>query len=423
MTSQTSGKPQMGKRTSRDIRKDSRLAVLRGVYTGQPVTRQELAADTGLSFATVSSIVAELLETGVLSEVAYEDSGGGRPRARLAVNADRGVLVGVDVAETWIKVDLYDLALGARGHSQRSLHPDDPHHNSPRDVIEHVAREVQAVLSLAEVEPAQVLGVGVSLPGLVSRTTGVSVFAPNWSWHDEPVLATLADRLALPVYLDNPIKAATVAELWFGAGRAARSLVTIFIGTGVGAGISLGGELLRGATNSAGEWGHNTLVMDGRPCRCGGRGCIEAYVGNPGIVQQMRELPPADRLIRPDPDDATGRPVDYTATLSALAAALRDGDPSAAKVISETARYLGAGLAGLVNIFNPDIVVLDGGVVDKLGEWLVPAARAATAAHALARPLSVVSIECSAIAQNSVTLGMATFALEGFLGVNSADTY
>jgi predicted NBD/HSP70 family sugar kinase len=92
-------------------------------------------------------------------------------------------------------------------------------------------------------------------------------------------------------------------------------------------------------------------------------------------------------------------------------------------VINETARYLGAGLAGLVNIFNPDIVVLVGGVVDELGEWLLPAARTATAAHALARPLSVVSIESSAIAQNSVTLGMATFALEGFLGVNSADTY
>lgn len=235
---------------------------------------------------------------------------------------------------------------------------------------------------------------------------GVSVFAPNWDWHDEPLGSLLAAQLGFPLYLDNPLKASTVAELWFGAGRARDDVAVVTLGTGVGAGLAIGGSLYRGATNSAGEWGHTTLVLDGRLCRCGRRGCVETYVGAPGIMQNLRELAPESRMLHPD---------DQTTSIDALAQALADADPIAAKAVTETARYLGVAIADLVNLINPEVIVLSGWVAAKLGEVLLPEVRAVVARHALRRPSAVVEIVLCSLRRNPVSLGAATFALEGFL--------
>lgn len=391
------------RRTSRDIRIANRFDVLRRIIAASPISRQKIAADTGLSLATVSNLVGELLELGLLTEVGYQDSGGGRPRGLVAVDPGGGVLIGVDVAETYVHVELFDPGLRALASVEETLHPEE---NRPEQVTAHIVSSVRAALDRAGVTSEQVLGAGVSVPGQVDREGGVSVFAPNWDWHDVPLRNLLAEALDFPLHLDNPLRACVVAELWFGAGRGRDDVVVVNLGTGVGAGLAFGGGLYRGATNSAGEWGHTTLVVDGRPCHCGNRGCVEAYVGAPGIMQNLRDLAPDSPLLHAD---------DQTATIAALGRAAADGDPVAAKVVAETARYLGVAIAGLVNLVNPELIVLSSWVASHLGEPLLTEVRSVVARHALRRPLAATEITLCRIAGNPVSLGAATFALQGYL--------
>lgn len=391
------------KRTSRDIRIANRFDVLRHIIAASPISRQQIAADVGLSLATVSNLVGELLELGLLVEVGYQDSGGGRPRGLVAVNPDGGVLIGVDVAETYVHVELFDPGLRVLASVEETLHAQE---NRPDQVTAHIVSSVRSALGQAGVASDRVLGAGVSVPGQVDREGGVSVFAPNWDWHEVPLRSLLAPVLDFPLYLDNPLRACVVAELWFGAGRGRDDVVVVNLGTGVGAGLAFGGGLYRGATNSAGEWGHTTLVVDGRPCHCGSRGCVETYVGAPGIMQNLRDLAPESPLLHAD---------DQTATIAALGRAVAEGDPVAVKVVAETARYLGVAIADLVNLVNPELIVLSSWVARHLGEPLLTEARTVVARHALRRPLAATEITLCRIAGNPVSLGAATFALQGHL--------
>ncbi|MBM7076458.1 MULTISPECIES: ROK family protein [Micromonospora] len=387
-------------RTSRDIRSANRLTVVQQVVAAGTTSRQRLAVDTGLSLGTVATLVAELTDLGLLTEAGQEDSGGGRPRGLVAADPHGGLLVGVDVAETYVHVDLFDTTLTRLTGAEEALRPLE---RRPHQVVRHIVSGIGTVLAGTG---ARVLGVGVSVPGQVDREGGVSVFAPNWNWHDVPLRDLLADHLPLPLHLDNPLRAAMLAELWAGAARGRDDVAVINLGTGVGAGLAFGGTLYRGSSNSAGEWGHTTLVLDGRLCRCGSRGCVEAYVGAPGIMQTLRDLAPTSPLLHPE---------DQTATLDALAAALAADDPTAAKVVAETARYLGVAVADLVNLLNPEVIVLSSWVADRLGDRLRDEVRAVVAQHALRRPLAATGIVRSPVAGNPVSLGAATLALEGFL--------
>jgi len=388
-------------RTSRDIRSANRLGVVQHVLAAGTTSRQRIAAATGLSLATVATLVGELTGLGLLAEAGREDSGGGRPRGLVTPNAHGGLLIGVDVAETYVHVDLFDTTLRRLTGVEQSLRPQE---RQPAQVVAHIVEGVRTVL--AGHDSAAVLGAGVSVPGQVDREGGVSVFAPNWDWHDVPLRELLSRSLDVPLYLDNPLRAAVIAELWSGAARGHDDVAVINLGTGVGAGLAFGGALYRGGSNTAGEWGHTTLVLDGRLCRCGSRGCVEAYVGAPGIMQTLRDLAPTSALLHPG---------EQTATVRALAAGLAAGDPVAAKVTAETARYLGVAVADLINLVNPEVVVLSSWVARRLGEPLLDEVRAVVAQHALSRPFAATVLVLSPIAGNSVSLGAATLALEGFL--------
>ncbi|MGV9942858.1 ROK family protein [Streptomyces sp. NPDC003401] len=391
------------KRTSRDIRTANRYEVLRQIIARSPTSRQELAAATGLSLATVATLVGELLDLRMITEVGFEDSAGGRPRGLVAVHAAGGALIGVDIAETYVHVELFDLALNVLARAEEDIRPGE---SRPEQVVAHVVAAVDRVVARAGVETARVLGVGVSVPGQVDRATGTAEYAPNWDWHDVPLRDLLSAHIDRPLHLDNPLRACAVAELWFGAARGHGDAVVVNLGTGVGAGLVLGGALHRGVSNSAGEWGHTTLVLDGRLCHCGNHGCVETYVGAPGIMQNLREHSPRSPLLHPE---------DQTATVDALARGVAAGDPVAVEVVRDTARYLAAGIADLVNLLNPEVVVLSSWVAARLGEPLLDEVREAVARHALGRPLASTGIVLSPIPTDPVCLGAATFALEGAL--------
>jgi len=389
----------MSGRTSRDLRNSSRFDVVRAVYAAITPTRQELVELTGLSFATVSNIVNELIGVGMLVEASRENSNGGRPRVRLRVPPERGQLVGVDVAETYIHVDVFDAALTRQSRFEREI----TERSDPDYVLAEIAESIRA--GTTDGDLTTVLGVGISLPGQVEPEAGVSVFAPNWAWRDVPVQSMLAERIPAPLYVDNPLKANTVAELWFGHGREVDDLVTINLGTGVGAGIAWHGDLLRGVSNNAGEWGHTTLIMDGRECRCGRRGCVEAYVGVPGLIASFEDAHPGHRYLRGG----------QTTFVRAVRAGLEAGEPEAQWMIEMFAHHLGAGLANVVNMINPRRIVLCGWTVNLLGTWLLEPTRTRMIAESISGSVAVTDLVLTAIPDRPVALGMATLALQRFL--------
>jgi predicted NBD/HSP70 family sugar kinase len=392
------------RQTSRDLRNESRFEVLHALFELGPSTRQEIARHTGLSTATVATLVTEFLSEGVLRIATVERSTVGRPYERLTVDPDRGRIVGIDVAETYVDATVFDLTLGPLGHGEVAL---DEHENGLAYVVDGIVRAIESAVESSRTERDRIIGVGVSMPGQVRPDAGVSVFAPNWDWHDVRIEELLEQRLGISVYVDNPLKAVALSEMWFGVGRVAESMAVVNLGTGVGAGIAIDGTLIRGATNNAGEWGHTLLQLDGRPCRCGRRGCVEAYLGVHGLEMSLAEIDPAHPALR--------QPL-QRGFVDAVADGLAIGDPALTELARRTSHYLAAALGDLVNLLNIPYVTLTGWTSAALGEWLIPLVRAELPDHVLPGSLPGLTVDASRVPGNAVALGMAAFSLEQFLG-------
>ena len=211
------------------------------------------------------------------------------------------------------------------------------------------------------------IGIGVGAPGPLDREKGIVVVAPNLGWKDFPLQDRVKSRLGLPVTLDNDANCATVGEWWLGAARGGRNVVGMTIGTGIGGGIILNGELYHGASDVAGEIGHTTIDVNGRHCKCGNYGCLEAYASGPAIATRAREA-----LVREDTASMLPAMVDGQLdriTAEVVYDAAKKGDGLANEIVRDTARYLGAGIATLLNVINPDVIVIAGGVT-RAGETL-----------------------------------------------------
>jgi predicted NBD/HSP70 family sugar kinase len=263
------------------------------------------------------------------------------------------------------------------------------------------------VLAAAEVTEPDVLGLGVGVFGTVEQGVEATVHAQTIGWEAVPLERMLRARTSLPIYLENGAKTLGQAELWFGAARGAQHAVITLVGSGVGAAVISNGSISRGVTSSAGEWGHTGLVYDGRPCRCGSRGCLEAYVGAEAVLDRWRAA-------------RGGRAVPGTDEQSSLAALLADGGKVAERVLEETAGYLGAGMANLVNLFNPERIVLAGWAGHALGGTLLPQIRAAAGQRALRHPFGQTTIQLGQLGLDAVALGAATLPVADLLARGAA---
>jgi predicted NBD/HSP70 family sugar kinase len=382
--------------TVRDLRRDNRSALLWSLYFNQPLSRQDLSQATGLSPASVSNVTRELIGEDVVVEAGSVDSDGGRPRVLLRMNPDHCYVIGVDVGETRIRVELFDLMMDVRAKADFRL---DPHEHGVGQVVDRILAGLTEVLDDGGVDDSAVLGVGIGVPGVVEQGAEVHVHGQTYGWDSVPLERLLRAGTRLPLYIDNGAKTMGQAELWFGAGQGAQNAVIGLIGSGVGASIITNGSTHRGATSSAGEWGHTTVMVGGRTCRCGSSGCLESYVGAEAIL---------DRYGRPLPGD------DQESALAALIAAAATS-AQAAEVLDDTVRYLGAGIASLINLFNPERIILGGWAGLLLGERYLPAIREAARRHSLRHPFAETSIELCRLGPDAVALGAATLPVEHLL--------
>src|SRR4051812_28896866 len=205
-----------------------------------------------------------------------------------------------------------------------------------------------------------VIGVGVGAPGPLDREKGLVVVAPNLGWKNFPLRDRISERLRLPVTLDNDANCATVGEWWQGAARGGKNVVGMTIGTGIGGGVIIDGKLFHGASDVAGEIGHTTIDLNGRHCKCGNYGCLEAYASGPAIATRAREVLVREETASLLPALVDGQLDRITAELVYRAA--KQGDAVANEIVRDTARYLGVGIANLLNTINADVVVVAGGV-------------------------------------------------------------
>ena len=229
-------------------------------------------------------------------------------------------------------------------------------------VGESLARTRQALGT----DRLDIAGVGVGAPGPLDTDRGIVIVAPNLGWRDLPLRDRIADGTGLTATLDNDANCATLGEWWQGAARGGRVVIGLTIGTGIGGGIVLDGQIFHGASDVAAEFGHMTVDVTGRRCKCGNYGCLEAYASGPAIAARaVEELEAGTPSAIPTYVDGDLTKV----TAQTVYQAAHDGDPFALDVVRETARFLGAGIANLVNVLNPDVVVVTGGVT-KAGDRL-----------------------------------------------------
>ncbi|AVH98790.1 ROK family protein [Streptomyces cinereoruber] len=400
-------------RTVRDLRRENRTAVLRRLYFDGPMSRLALGPATGLSSGSVSNVVAELVAEGLVEEAGSVDSAGGRPRTLVRITPGSGFMIGVDIGETRIRIELFDLALTELARTERPLASSGPR-TARYDVdlvVAHLREGVAEVLRTAEVPAERLLGVGVGVPGIVARTPedGAVVHGQTVGWNAVPLERLLREHVELPAsvpyWIDNGAKTLGQAEMWFGAGRGARSAVVVLFGSGVGACV---------VTDPMGpgralEWGHLTVRVRGRRCRCGSQGCLEAYAGAEALLERWRE--------------AGGRPPEGADEETALTAMLTAAypaeagtppDATALAVLEETAEYLGAGFADLINLFQPERILVGGWAGLQLGTRFLETVTGYAREYALRYPASRTGIGLGTLGPEAVTVGAALLPLVDF---------
>jgi glucokinase len=284
--------------------------------------------------------------------------------------AEKRWIVGVDLGGTNVVVGLVPIE-GGEVLGLRTLPTES--NRGAKFVVDRIVHMVNdAIAEVAEAHGttrAAVAGVGIGSPGPLNRKTGTVINTPNLGWRNFPLRDLISNAVKLPCTLDNDANCATYGEWWLGAGRGTQSLVGFTLGTGIGGGIVLNGEIYHGCSDVAGEIGHMTIDSNGRKCKCGNYGCLEQYASGPAIALRAMEgiEAGAESMLEEMVD---GRLDEITAATVYEAAVL--GDPYATEVMKDTARFLGSGVASIINILNPQMVVIAGGVTRAGDHLFVP---------------------------------------------------
>lgn len=386
--------------TTRNLRRRNRSAVLRQLIRNGETTRGHLASALALSPATVTNVVTDLMVEGLAHETGSLPSEGGRPVTTLSLQPEGAFFVGADVGEHRVTVEVFDLALTPRA----TVFLDVPSQNAgPADLWQAIHDAINDAV-LAAGSPTNVYGVGLGMPGII-ETHGsiddhptISVHAQSLGWAATTFPATFGST-RIPIFADNGAKTLATAESWFGAARDVNDGIVALLGRGIGLGIISGGSLLRGTASSAGEWGHMKVSLGGPVCYCGNRGCLEAYVGGAGIARRWRDAGA----------DPSG---DEEEAFDELLDAVTRGDKVATAVLDETISILGLGVGNLINLLNPEQVVLGGWAGLKLADRHLDKILAAATAAALVRPGSQFDLVPSMIGRDGIAVGAALLAVE-----------
>ncbi|MCV6584357.1 MAG: ROK family transcriptional regulator [Marinibacterium sp.] len=324
-----------------------RRQILDAIRAHGPVPRIELARMTGISRATVTTITAEMLAHGLIEEVAPADdtpgSGRGRPRVDLRIRGAAHLLAGIKITSDHLSILLMDF-----DGTERSLGrvPLPAPVMSPEALVDALGDALDLRARHIGLRRSDISAIGIGLPGIVNATSGRVLWSPGLTKRNVDLARMIGDRLDLPALIDNDANLVALAEQQFGQGRGRDTFVVVTIENGVGMGLILNGALYRGAHGCGAEFGHIKVQLDGALCRCGQRGCLEAYVANYALLREAALV--------------MGPSADPQMTLTGLQDAARADDPMAKSILERAGRIFAMGLANLINLFDPELIILAG---------------------------------------------------------------
>ncbi len=317
-------------------------------------------------------------------------------------------VVGVDMGGTKILSAVIDAEGNILGTAKLSTKADE----GTSAVIDRISESIQRAIDKSNVDNASIQAIGIGAPGPLDPETGVVIFAPNLGWRDVPLKAELEARTGVSTFVDNDVNVGTLGEHAFGAAQGIENVVGIFVGTGIGGGIILKGELFHGASKTAGEVGHIIVKADGPRCGCGTRGCLEALASRTAMAKQFRKAIKKNGKKSVLTKLTNG---DLSVIRSGvLAKAIRANDKLTLKVFKKVTKYLGIGIGSIVNFLNPEMIVLGGGVVEALDDTFIDNIRTYAEKYALPNTLNGVQIVRAKLGDNSGILGAAALARQRF---------
>jgi predicted NBD/HSP70 family sugar kinase len=347
-----------------DVRRQNLALVLGSIQKSGQATRAQLAAETGLTKACVSSLMTDLLDAGLVQETGISRDGErGRPGTGVVLNPARGAL-GAEINVDYLSVGVLDFRGQLRFHQTLERYSSG---SAPAEVLETLASMARQAAAAAAEEGIELLGGGLAVPGLVDADRGLVLTAPNLGWHNVDLAADLEGLLPgaqFGVRLSNEANSAALAELWYGQGACLEDYLYVSGEVGVGGGLVIGSKLYSGPQGHAGEIGHLVVHPDGPACACGGRGCLERFASQEAIF--------AGAGI--DGGSTAGR-------MEQLLGALREGEPQATAAVEQAGRYLGIAVASTARLLNVSAAVL-GGRYALLQPWIGPAMRRSLEDHA-----------------------------------------
>lgn len=346
------------------VRKVNTSLVLDALRLHSPISRAELATITRLNRSTVSNITKALIEDGLVFESDIMESKIGRPGIALALRPEGGAVIGVEIGVGFISVILTDFVANILWREYIEYSSAKPQ----LEIISDAEKLIDQAIVFAKEKYLRLLGIGLGVPGLVNVQKGELLFAPNLGWRNVPLRLMWVQRFHVPVYIENEANLGALAEYYFGVGRDVDNFIYLSSGAGLGGGVIINGKLFKGGHGFAGEIGHIQRDPQGEMCGCGRRGCWETQVGPRAVLQRVR------RSIEAHPGDSLARYINGNLkelTFNQVVDCALQGDEICRSALEEVGRYLGAGIADLANMFNPQMVII-GGAFSYGREILLP---------------------------------------------------
>jgi glucokinase-like ROK family protein len=382
--------------------------VLNQLLTESPQSRANLAQHTGLNRSTISSLVSDLMAQGLIREVGLEAADSrGRPGILLELNPAGGCVVGIEINAEYVAVILTDFTARILWQRSTDIEPDTPQ----ADVLALAEELIASAIQAGAANHLNLLGIGLGVPGLVNTRDGVLMFAPNLSWRNIDFRSMWGDRFGVPLYIENDGNAAALGEHYFGVAKGYQNFIYLGTGLGLAGGLMLNGELYRGAGGFAGELGHIIVESGGELCACGRRGCWETLVAPRAVIQGIIHAlnNGAPSLI----PELVGHNYERI-TMQVVVNAAKQGDQLALDTLSDVALHLGNGIANLINIFNPEMIVLGGSLI-LAGDFLLPIISRIIASEALSVPGNMTALALSAQGSYAAVKGAVALVIDGIV--------
>ena len=390
----------------------TQAAVIDVIRAAATISRAGIIEETGLTGATISTIVRRLIDDGLVLEAGRAESTGGKPRVLLQLNHAARFAVGVHLDHSGIVYVLTTIGGAVVGRMSRA----GVGIADPPVVVERMAREVAALIQSAGVDPSRISGLGLVSPGPLTPTSGMRLTPPAMRhWEDFPLDRALEEALGLPVLLDNDATAAALGEHWTGRAGTSATFAAIYMGTGLGAGLIVNGGAYEGISGNAGEIGHICLDLDGPLCWCGARGCTEAIAGPAAVVAAAR----ADSRIAESAGLRPGGKADDRSTVAAefaaVARAALRGDDGARALLESSARYVAVAARTLANMLDLDLIVLTGPSMAIAGSFYLPVIQDELDRLFFPRSTHGVLVRLSPVATTAAAVGAAAMVLQSEL--------